>query len=101
MGAGFFVIPRRCRCWISLRNSGRQSGATAFISRLFSGVPPRRAWAVIALHVAALAIMFASEDEWFERLVFVLVWVALNSFWLMLLRRATLAALMSLSSCLF
>ena len=59
--------------------------------------PARRVWLVIALHLTALAIMLVSEETWVERLAFVLVWIILNSFWMVLLRRAAIAALISLS----
>jgi phosphoglycerol transferase MdoB-like AlkP superfamily enzyme len=59
--------------------------------------PARRVFLLAAIHVAAMAIMYWSEDELFDRATFVLVWIILNCFWLTLLRRYTLSALLSLT----
>jgi len=48
------------------------------------------------LHLAALGILLATEDDFVPRLAFVLSWVTLNCVWLVLLRRPTVAAALSL-----
>src|ERR1700694_4723773 len=50
-----------------------------------------------ALHLAALAVMAASEFELVPRLAFILTWSLLNFFWLALLRRPVLSAALSLA----
>ncbi len=79
-----------------LQKSNRHAAAGGFGAGIFR-VPERRAWLVVGLHLAALAVMISSEVDWIDRLAFVLVWVILNCFWLTLLRRAGIAAVMSLS----
>jgi hypothetical protein len=49
-----------------------------------------------AIHAAAFAIMFRTEDELMDSAIFVFVWIILNCFWLTLLRRYTISALLSL-----
>jgi len=48
------------------------------------------------LHAAALAIMVATEGDLESKATFVLAWLMLNFFWLALLRRPGIAALVSL-----
>jgi hypothetical protein len=50
-----------------------------------------------ALHLAAFAVMAASEFELVPRLAFILTWSLLNFFWLALLRRPVLSAALSLA----
>src|ERR1022692_1064747 len=50
-----------------------------------------------ALHLAALAVMAASEFELVPRLAFILTWSLLNFFWFALLRRPVLSAALSLA----
>jgi hypothetical protein len=50
-----------------------------------------------ALHLAALALLAASEFELVPRLAFILTWCILNFFWLALLRRPVLSGALSLA----
>jgi hypothetical protein len=49
-----------------------------------------------ALHIAALGVMFWSEDDVLAKVVFLLAWSLLNFFWMVLLRSATAAGALSL-----
>ena len=49
-----------------------------------------------ALHAVALIIMVATEADLVAKIAFLLVWAVLNCFWLALVRRPTVAALLSL-----
>lgn len=51
---------------------------------------------VAALHIAALAVMVATEAGPVEQATFLLVWLLVNSFWLVLLRRPVCSAFLSL-----
>jgi hypothetical protein len=51
---------------------------------------------VVTLHAVALIIMAATEADWIDKAAFLLVWAVLNFFWLALVRRPTVAALISL-----
>jgi hypothetical protein len=51
---------------------------------------------IALLHLTALAIMFWYEVNLYAAAVFVLTWGLLNFFWLVLLRRAAIAAALSL-----
>ena len=76
--------------------------ASAFLSR-FASYPalPRRDRASIIvtalLHAAALVIMVATEGDLTSKTTFLLAWLMLNFFWLALLRRPAIAALVSLT----
>ena len=48
------------------------------------------------LHVGALIVMAATESDWVTRAAFLLSWALLNCFWLVLVRRPIVAALLSL-----
>src|ERR1044071_3416378 len=48
------------------------------------------------LHLSALGILLQTEDDPGPRVAFVLTWALLNSIWLLLLRRPTVAAALSL-----
>ena len=48
------------------------------------------------LHVGALIVMAATESDWVARAAFLLSWALLNCFWLVLVRRPIVAALLSL-----
>ena len=48
------------------------------------------------LHAAALIVMVATEADPVAKTTFLLIWVLLNCFWLALLRRPVVAALLSL-----
>lgn len=77
------------------------SVASTLLSRLVSseGVPPRDTAAICTLailHVAALAIMAASEVDLVAKAAFLLVWGLLNFLWLTLFRRPIATALISL-----
>ena len=78
------------------------SAASALFSRLaFSEAISRRdaaTHAIVAiLHVAALVIMAATEVDLLAKIAFLLAWAALNFFWLAVLRRPAIAALLSLA----
>jgi hypothetical protein len=81
----------------SIRNLGRLVGERVSGAGDFFHPPARRVWLIAALHLAAVVIMVNSEDELFDRIAFALVWIILNCFWLTLLRRAAIAALLSLT----
>jgi hypothetical protein len=51
---------------------------------------------IAAVHLAALAFLYWSEDGLIAKLVFLLTWGLLNFFWLLLLRRPAIAAALSL-----
>ncbi len=51
---------------------------------------------VAALHLAALVFLAWSEDGFLAKLVFLLTWGLLNFFWLIVLRRPAIAAVLSL-----
>src|SRR4051812_26718742 len=79
---------------------------TPFMSSLARRFPPvdmlsreglARAAPVAVLHLAALAIMFWSEEGPLRMAAFLLVWGMLNFFWLALLRRPALSAALSFS----
>jgi hypothetical protein len=48
------------------------------------------------LHAGALIVMAATEADWVARAAFLLSWALLNCFWLALVRRPVVAALLSL-----
>jgi hypothetical protein len=48
------------------------------------------------LHVAAVAVLFSTEDDLTSKAAFVLTWILLNSLWLIVLRRPAAAAGISL-----
>ena len=48
------------------------------------------------LHLAAVAVMAATETDLVSKAAFVLAWILLNGLWLIVLRRPTLAAALSL-----
>jgi hypothetical protein len=78
------------------------SAASALFSRLaLSEAISRRdaaTHAIVAiLHVAALVIMAATEVDLLAKIAFLLAWAALNFFWLAVLRRPAIAALLSLA----
>lgn len=80
---------------------GRSSGASSLLGRpVPTGTTSRRdgivLWLVATLHLAALIIMAATEADPVDKAAFLLVWAVLNCFWLALVRRPTVAALMSL-----
>jgi hypothetical protein len=50
-----------------------------------------------ALHLAALGVLIATEEDWIARAAFVLTWGFLNCFWLALLRRPATSAALSLA----
>jgi hypothetical protein len=51
---------------------------------------------LVTLHAVALIIMAATEADLVAKAAFLLVWAVLNCFWLALVRRPTVAALISL-----
>src|SRR5262245_37150896 len=51
----------------------------------------------VALHVAALCLLFASEDSVTAWLLFIGAWALLNFFWLLLTRRPGVSAAVSLA----
>jgi len=77
------------------------AAASTLFSRAFPETVSRRdaaALVIIAtLHAAALVIMAATEMELIFKTAFLLSWVVLNCFWLAVLKRPAIAALLSLS----
>ena len=78
------------------------SAASALLSRLAPAEAISRrdalALAIITiLHLAALAVMTATELDLATKATFLLAWALLNFFWLALLRRPAIAALLSLA----
>ena len=78
------------------------SVASALLSRLAPTEAISRrdavALAIISgLHLAALAVMTATELHFATKATFLLVWASLNFFWLALLRRPAIAASLSLA----
>ena len=51
---------------------------------------------VALLHLAALIVMAATEADWVAKTAFLLSWGLLNCFWLLLVRRPVVAALLAL-----
>jgi hypothetical protein len=77
------------------------SPATASLHRLLpTAAIPRRdrlTYGLIAIpHLAALAMMVATEADPVAKVAFLLVWALLNFFWLAVVRRPAVAALISL-----
>jgi len=75
--------------------------AFAFSSRLRSAVPAglRHRLGIgvlVLLHLAAVAVLFHTEDDFVPRLAFLFAWGLLNCLWLVLLRRPAVAASLSL-----
>jgi hypothetical protein len=70
-------------------------------SRLAAAAADRRTAGRIALiaavHIAAFALLLASEDDLAARAAFVLTWGAVNLFWLVVIRRPLPSALLSLA----
>src|SRR5262245_53595428 len=67
---------------------------------LLEGITRRDALAlanISSLHLAALAVIAGTELDFATKATFLLVWDSLNFFWLALLRRPTIAALLSLA----
>jgi hypothetical protein len=78
------------------------SAASALLSRLApaEAISRRDAFALIivtVLHLAALVVMTATELDLATKATFLLFWALLNFFWLGLLRRPAIAALLSLA----
>jgi hypothetical protein len=76
------------------------SGASILLNRLMpTEATSRDRWAfccIATLHVAALIMMAATEADLVAKAAFLLVWALLNFFWLALVRRPAVAALISL-----
>jgi hypothetical protein len=73
------------------RRSGTATAATAWLAK-----PVWRLVPLVALHAAALCVLFFTEEDITAQLQFLLTWVLLNCFWLVVLRRPTLSAALSL-----
>src|SRR6185295_3829834 len=52
---------------------------------------------LVALHLAACGVLLWTEADWAARAAFLLAWGVLNGFWLVLLRRPTTSAALSLA----
>src|SRR5215468_5537735 len=65
-------------------------------SDIFRAFPVQLA-VILTLHVAALAVMLATEVAVLPKLLFLLSWGALNFFWLMVSRRPGVSAALSLA----
>ncbi len=64
-------------------DAARRTGSVAF-------------WLVLSLHVLAIVLMVTTEVSSLGMVVFLLVWAILNGLWLALVRRPSIAALISL-----
>ncbi|HWV53924.1 sulfatase-like hydrolase/transferase [Pseudorhodoplanes sp.] len=71
------------------------------LSRLRGASAPRRLWPsvvlTIALNVWVLIRLFQTEFGWFGQGIFLLTWILLNCVFLLMVRRAALAAALSLA----
>jgi hypothetical protein len=75
-----------------------QSGASAATAATAPIAIGTGRWlAIIAPHLAALAILFLTEVDFAGRLGFLLTWGILNCFWIALLRRPALSGALSLT----
>ena len=77
------------------------SSASILLDRLKRGEATSRRDRIVlcliaALHLSALIMMAATEADLVDKAAFLLVWVLLNFFWLALVRRPAVAALISL-----
>lgn len=75
--------------------------ALAFFSRTWLALPAGNRHrlglgVLVLLHLAALAVLLHTEDDLVPRLAFVFTWGLLNFVWLLLLRRPSVAASLSL-----
>lgn len=73
-------------------------GPTTRTAAIAAAGQSRRLWAgiVILLHLAALAILLMTESGPFALALAALVWIFLNCFWLIVLRKPAIAAALSL-----
>ncbi len=77
------------------------SGASILLNRLMPTEATSRRDRVVlcfiaTLHLVALIMMAATEADLVDKAAFLLVWAVLNFFWLALVRRPAVAALLSL-----
>jgi hypothetical protein len=77
------------------------SNAAILLTRLMPGRASARYGTqvlclLVSLHVVALMMLLATESDLVAKAAFLLVWAALNCLWLALIRRPTVAALISL-----
>src|SRR5689334_6486054 len=79
---------------MSLGASNLSSSSVAATTGLRAG--PIAFWLVLSLHGLAVLLMAATEASLLGMLVFLLVWIMLNCLWLAVLRRPSVAALLSL-----
>ena len=75
-----------------LRGVSPETGLAAGGERALTRFAP-----LAAIHLTALAILLSSETEWHARVAFLLTWGFLNFFWMVLLRRPSVAAALSLT----
>jgi Sulfatase len=71
--------------------------STAVAAGGIASVGTWRLLAVVAPHLAALAVMFETETDLGSRICFLLSWGILNCFWIALLRRPALSGALSLT----
>src|SRR5690348_2932751 len=79
---------------MSLGASNLSSSSVAATTGFRAG--PIALWLVLSLHGLAVLLMASTEASLLGMLVFLLVWIMLNSLWLTVLRRPSVAALLSL-----
>ena len=81
---------------MSITSFPRPQGRLAALTALDRSQRIRLA-ATALIHLGALATLFATEFEIFHLTLALLVWIGLNLFWLSILRRPLMSALLSLS----
>lgn len=81
---------------MSITSLPRNQGRFAALSALDNSQRIRLG-AVALIHAGALATLFATEFEIFHLTLGVLTWIGLNLFWLSILRRPLMSALLSLA----
>jgi len=90
-------VPRRAALSSSMAIPPQSGPPVASAATAPAAVGTWRWLAIAAPHLAALAIMFATEVDFPGRLGYVLTWGILNCFWLALLRRPALSGALSLT----
>jgi hypothetical protein len=84
----------RCPCRLRVLPASRAASRRFPASTLRKRV---RLGAIVLIHIAALATLFATEFELFHLALGVLTWIGLNLLFLSILRRPLMAAVLSLS----
>lgn len=76
--------------------SSRVSNLPSYVGAVDAVRRPVAFWLILSLHALAIVLMGATEVDLLGMVVFLLVWAMLNCLWLVLVRRPSLAALLSL-----